>query len=172
MQYFSVAQCLGYVAFVLGVAAFLQKDDRRLKLLIACESLVYAMHFALLGNPPAAASALVSSVRTVLSLRTRSLIVAAVIVGVNLAVGVLFARSGAGWLPVVASAAATVAVFVLQGIRLRFVLLGCTALWLVNNVICRSVGGVLLESTIAVASISTIIRLFAERGRGLPAEGA
>jgi hypothetical protein len=43
---------------------------------------------------------------------------------------------------------------------------------LVNNVICRSVGGVLLESTIAVASISTIIRLFAERGRGLPAEGA
>jgi hypothetical protein len=35
MQFFSLAQSFGYAAFVLGVAAFLQKDDRRLKVLIA-----------------------------------------------------------------------------------------------------------------------------------------
>jgi len=40
------------LAFVLGRRGFPQKDDRRLKLLIACESLVYAMPLALLGNPP------------------------------------------------------------------------------------------------------------------------
>jgi hypothetical protein len=31
IDWFSPAQCVGYVAFVLGVTAFLQKDDRRFK---------------------------------------------------------------------------------------------------------------------------------------------
>jgi hypothetical protein len=165
IHFLSPAQCLGYVAFVLGVSAFLQKADRRLKLLNASECVAYAIHFALLGNPSAAASALVSAVRSFLSVRSRSPLLAAVLVAANIMVGVMFSRSGAGWLPVIASATATVAIFVLSGIPLRSVLLGCTLLWLVNNVLCRSVGGVALESTIAVASVSTIIRLALSRGR-------
>ncbi|MGA2449428.1 MAG: YgjV family protein [Polyangiaceae bacterium] len=161
----SPAQCLGYVAFVLGVAAFSQKSDRRLKLLNAGECVAYAIHFALLGHPSASASAMVSAVRSFLSVRSRSPFLAMLLIGVNITVGVVFSRSGAGWLPVIASAAATVAIFVLGGIPMRLVLLACTFLWLVNNVLCRSVGGVALESTIAVASVTTIVRLALSRGR-------
>jgi hypothetical protein len=165
MQFLSPAQCVGYVTFVLGVAAFLQTVDRRLKLLNGVQCIAYGIHFALLGNSAAAASSLVSSVRSFLSVRTRSPLLAALIVAINIVLGLVFSRGGAGWIPVIASSAATIAIFMLDGIPLRLVLLGCTVLWLVNNFLCRSVGGVLLESTIAVASVTTILRLAAARTR-------
>jgi vacuolar-type H+-ATPase subunit I/STV1 len=171
MQFLSPAQCVGYVALILGVAAFLQTADRRLKLLNGVQCIAYAIHFALLGNPTAAASSLVSSARSFLSVWTRSLFAAALLVTANLIAGMVFSRGGAGWIPVAASSAATVAIFLLSGIPLRLVLLGCTCLWLVNNVLCRSVGGIVLESSIAVASVSTIIRLAARRGDEASAGG-
>ena len=50
LDWFAPAQCVGYIAFVLGVACAMQKDDRRFKLFMAGECLAYIVHFALLGN--------------------------------------------------------------------------------------------------------------------------
>jgi hypothetical protein len=162
---FSLAQSVGYVAFVLGVAAFLQKSDRRLKGLNSCQSLVYGVHFALLGNPSAGASALLSGIRSYLSLKTRSPYLAALIIVVNVAFGFVLAKSAAGWLPVVGSCLATLAMFFMRGVRMRLVLLVCTSLWLTNNILSGSIGGTLLESTIATINIITITRLLKERSR-------
>lgn len=159
MRLLSTAQCLGYVAFSLGVVAFVQKLDRRLKVWIASESMVYALHFLLLANVTACLSALISGFRTLLSLKTRSLGLALLIMAVNILVAIRFARSGAHWLPVIASCAATLAIFKMQGIALRLVLLASTSLWLANNIISGSVGGTMLESVIAVANLSTIFRM-------------
>jgi hypothetical protein len=159
MQLFSPVQFLGYGAFVLGVAAFLQKTDRRLKILNANQCLVYSLHFVLLGNSSACASSLISALRSFLAVRTRSPWLAASIIAMNLAAGTMFARSGAGWLPVIASCAATVAIFCMQGIPMRLVLLGCTLLWLANNVLSGSIGGTLLELVIAVINLLTMIRM-------------
>lgn len=159
MQFFSPAQCIGYVAFVLGVTAFLQKDDRRLKLLVASECLAYTVHFRMLGNLPASLSAFVSSGRCLLALRTRSIVLAVLIIALNLALGVAFVTTNAGWLPVISSCLGTVAVFMLEGVAMRLVLMVCTLLWLTNNIITGSVGGTLLETTIAVANLATMIRL-------------
>ncbi|HWH72574.1 MAG TPA: YgjV family protein [Candidatus Sulfotelmatobacter sp.] len=160
MQFFSPAQCVGYVAFVLGVSAFLQKDDRRLKLLVAGECLAYTVHFWLLGNLAASLSACTSCGRCLLAIKTRSRLLAALIVGINLTLGVIFAKTQAAWLPVTASCLGTIAVFMLQGIAMRLVLLVCTFLWLANNIISGSIGGTLLETVIAIANISTMARLF------------
>ena len=164
MQLFSLAQCVGYVAFILGVGAFLQKVDRRLKFLLASESLAYSLHFALLGNFSAAASALISCFRSLLSMKTRSPWLAALIVGVYLVSGIAFARSAAGWLPVIGSAVATLAMFFMRGIPMRLVLLSSTLMWLANNIISKSIGGTLLEFCIAIINISTIIRIFRSPG--------
>lgn len=168
MDWFSPAQCLGYAAFVLGVAAFLQIVDKRLKLLIAGESLVYAVHFALLGNLPASASALISCVRSFLAVKRRPPLLAALIIVVNIAAGTLLVRRSTGWLPVVASCAATLAVFFLRGIPMRLVLLCCTLLWLANNIVSRSIGGISLESLIAIINVSTIGRMLVYGGRPFP----
>ena len=159
MDFFSPAQIAGYVALALGVTAFLQKSDRRLKFFNAVQSLVYALHFALLGNLPASASALVSSSRSFLSLRYRSLWLCAAYVAAIVGVGAVFVKSPAGWLPVIGSAVATIAIFTMRGIPFRCVLLLSTLLWLANNAISGSVGGTVLEIVNAVVNIFTIIRM-------------
>ncbi len=159
MNAFSPAQMVGYLALGLGITAFLQKNDSRLKFFNASQSLLYALHFLMLGNPPAAASALIASTRSFLALRYRSLYLAAVIVAVNLAAGAVFVHTGAGWLPVIASCAATIAIFTLQDIPLRLVLLACTLLWLTNDILSRSIGGTILELFIAGINISTMVRM-------------
>lgn len=156
---FSTAQCIGYIAFVLGVSAYSQRSDRRLKALNATESLVYAVHFVLLGNLSASASTLVSGIRSFLAVKYRSPWPAALIVLVNIALGFVFRNGGVGWLPVAASCFATVAVFQMQGIRMRLVLLGCTLLWLANNILTKSIGGTLLEFVIAILNIITMMRM-------------
>lgn len=168
MDYFSPAQCAGYVALVLGVWAFLHRDDRRMKLLLSLESVVYGAHFLMLGNLAAAGSATISAGRTYLSIRSKSLWVAAAAVGLNLVVGLKVARGGLSWLPVLASCVATVAFFTLDGLRLRMVLLMTTMAWLVNGWVSRSVGGVVLESLIATANATTLARMGWERMRSRP----
>lgn len=166
MDFLSFAQITGYAAFGLGVLAFAQADDRRLKLFNASQSLVYALHFHLLGNPAAAAAALVSGSRSALALKSRSPWLAAAMIAASIAVGLVFAGSGHGWLPVIASAIATVAMFLMKGVPMRLALFASTILWLINNILSGSIGGVLLEGTIAAVSAVTIFRLYRLRREG------
>jgi len=159
----SPAQLVGYVALVLGVSAFLQKSDTKLKVLIAVESLAYVVHFILLGNFTASGSALISCLRNLTSLKSRSPWWVVVFVAINLVIGVLLAKHLVGWLPIIASCLATGAVFLLHGIFMRLVLLVCTLLWLGNNILSGSVGGTVLEALIALTNLSTIVRLASER---------
>ena len=155
----SPAQLAGYVALVLGVSAFLQKSDTRLKVLIAAESVAYVAHFILLGNFPASGSAGVSCLRNLVSIRWRHPAWGALFIALNVAIGLSFAKGTAGWLPVTASCLATVAVFTLKGVPMRLVLLVCTLLWLVNNLLSGSVGGTVLEAIIAVVNLTTVCRM-------------
>jgi hypothetical protein len=159
MDFYSPAQVAGYVAFLLGVTAFLQRRDRRLKFFNACQSLAYALHFLLLGNLSASSTALISSVRSFLATRYQSWLLAVAIIAVNLCAAAAFVRSAAGWLPVIGSCTATVALFTMRGIPLRSVLLACTLMWLANNIISRSIGGTLLELVAATVNTSTMIRM-------------
>lgn len=162
MQWFSLAQIVGYVSFLLGAVAFLQRRDRRMKLWLVAQSATYAIHFFLLGNPAAAAISAVSGTRSYVATRSKSLLVAAVFIVVSFGVGFAFAGHGPGWLPVIASIAATVAMFTMSGVSLRLVLLGSTSLWLANDVISRSIGGTALEAMIAATNLWTILRMMRE----------
>ncbi|HEY4079952.1 MAG TPA: YgjV family protein [Burkholderiaceae bacterium] len=163
LDWFSPAQCVGYVAFVLGVGSFLQTDDRRFKLLMTGECLAYMLHFGLLGNPTALASSALSTLRSLLSLRTRSLWVAAAIIAANLTFGLTLAHRWSDWLPLCASCLGTLALFTLQGIRMRAVMLCGTALWIANNLIAGSIGGTALELVVAVVNTGTMLRLWRQQ---------
>jgi len=159
-SWYSLPQLVGYAAFMLGVASFLQTDDRRFKLLMAGECLAYVLHFALLGHPTAVASSLVSLTRSVLALHTRSPWVAAAVVAVNVALGLVLAQAPADWLPLAASCLGTLALFLLQGIAMRAVMLCGTLLWIANNLIAGSIGGTALELVVAAVNGVTIWRLW------------
>lgn len=163
MNFLSPAQCAGYLAFVVGILAFMQKNDQRLRFLNASQSLIYTLHFILLGNLAASASSAVSGVRSLLAMRTRSPILAVSILIIGILLGHVLVQEWYGWLPVIASSIATVAVFYLDGVAMRLVLLTSTLLWLTNNIFSGSIGGTLLELTVAIVNLSTIIRLHRER---------
>jgi hypothetical protein len=159
MQIFSPAQIVGYLALILGVTSFLQKSDQRLKFFNAVQSLVYALHFVLLGHLPACASSLVSSTRSFLALRYRSMWLGAAMIAANLALGVAFATNWAGWLPVIGSCIATYAIFSMRGIPFRLVLLASTLCWLANDIVTGSIGGTVLEVANATINIATMVRI-------------
>lgn len=168
IDWFSPAQCVGYAAFVLGVSSFAQKDDRRFKLFMAAECFAYIVHFLLLGKPTAVASSTVSLLRSVLALYTRSTWIAAAIVALNLGLGIALATRWSDWLPLGASCIGTLALFLMEGIRMRLAMLCGTGLWIANNLIAGSVGGTALELVIAAVNIVTIRRM-AREARALPA---
>jgi hypothetical protein len=158
-SFFEPAQLLGYLAFALGLACFAQTDDRRFKLFMALECLSYALHFALLGQPTAVASSLVSLGRSVAAIRSRSPWVAGFFIALSLGLGAWLQTGWLSLLPIAASCIGTTALFFLQGVRMRLLMLVGTLLWLVNNLVVGSIGGSLLEATIALTNGWTIWRL-------------
>lgn len=162
-DWLSPAQCFGYVAFALGVASFLQRDDRRFKLFMTGECIALVVHFLMLGVPTAAASSLVSVARSVTSLYSRSAWVAVGFVTLNIALGLQFATTWWSWFPLLASCIGTLALFLLEGVRMRLAMLLGTLLWLTNNILSGSIGGTALELVIAVANSYTIFRMLFAR---------
>lgn len=160
---FSLPQLVGYVAFILGVACFLQKNDVRFKLFMSGECIAYVVHFSLLGNPTAVASSLVSTTRSVLSIYTRSIWVAVVVVAINLGMGIMLVEHAWNWLPLIASCIGTLALFLLQGIPMRLTMLLGTVLWIANNIISGSIGGSALEIVIAAVNLVTIRRMWRQQ---------
>ena len=69
MKYYWFAQSIGVVAFVVGINHFFNRSDRRFKQQLSAYSAIIGVHFLLMGRP-AGMSALLNSIRTLISLRT------------------------------------------------------------------------------------------------------
>lgn len=156
---FSLPQIIGYFAFLFGVISFAQKDDTRMKLLNSAQTLVYAIHFTLLGNLPAAGSNLVSVARNLLSLKTRSPYVGATLVAATIVLGIHTVHHPTGLIPVVAVIISIIGTFRFDGVPLRICFLCCTVMWLANNLLSHSYGGIALEFTIGATNFITIVRM-------------
>jgi hypothetical protein len=152
----SIPQLFGYVAFFLGINTFRQKNDRYFKLYMVGECIAYVIHFYLLGNPSASASAAVSATRSALSLYTRSVWVAIGVIVVNTIIGASLVEHWWNWMPLIASCIGTLALFLLEGVRMRIVMLFGTALWIVNNLASGSIGGSALELVIFTVNSYTV----------------
>jgi hypothetical protein len=156
---FSPAQLVGYLAFVLGVTAFLQKTDWKLKSFNAAESLAYFFHFLLLGNPSAVVSAIISSVRSLLSIKIRSAPLAVFFIVLNIVLGVAFCTNPWGLFAILGTCLATWAALTMEGVPMRVLFLMSTFCWLTNNIASGSIGGTVLETFIALANGTTIVRM-------------
>ena len=156
---FSTAQMFGYAVLIVGLVTFSRKRDTHFKGWLIGQNLLYAIHFYLMGNLAAMVGSMLSSTRTLLSLYTRSMVVVVMLLAVNVLLGFWVVKAAWNVIPLTATAIATVAMFRLQGLRLRYVMLLCTALSLTNNILTGSIGGTAMEIMIAVMSCITIFRL-------------
>lgn len=158
-----LAQGVGFISFALGIWAFYQKDDRKLKVLMLIFNLNHVLHFLLLGSLVSALSALLSSLRTAAAIYTASKRVAWLFIVLGLSSGAYLADSVLDMLPMLGMAIGTYAVFVLKGIKMRIAFLLGTLCWLVNNVLVGSIGGTLLEATLLCVNGGTVWRLLRDK---------
>lgn len=163
------AQWPGWAAFVLGVACFAQTDDRRFRWLMAGECLCLTVHFAWLGQPAAAASTAVSLTRALVSLRWRAAWLPWLFIAVNTGFAIAFYQSPLSLMPLAASICGTWALFRLQGLRMRALMLVGSLTWVLHNAWVGSVGGTLLELVMAAVNARTIWQLWRQ---ARPADGA
>jgi hypothetical protein len=87
MTAYWLAQGVGVIAFLIGITTFINRDERRFRLQLAVYSAVIGVHFFLMGAAPAGMSAGLNALRTVISLRTRSLWVMTVFILLTLILG-------------------------------------------------------------------------------------
>ncbi|MCM0978734.1 YgjV family protein, partial [Klebsiella pneumoniae] len=87
MTAYWLAQGVGVIAFLIGITTFINRDERRFRLQLAVYSAIIGVHFFLMGAGPAGMSAGLNALRTVISLRTRSLWVMTVFILLTLILG-------------------------------------------------------------------------------------
>lgn len=126
---------------------------------MALECLAYVLHFALLGQWTASASATVSLGRSLAAVRYPSKAVGLFFMALSVACGLWLYTSWVSWLPITASVLGTFALFFLKHVRMRLVMLSGTVLWLIHNYWVGSLGGTLLEGVLCIVNLITLIRM-------------
>jgi hypothetical protein len=158
--FWTLPQLMGWGAFFLGMASFLQTSDRRFKQWMALECAAYVVHFVLLGQWAASASAAVSLGRSLAAVHYPYKAVGLVFMAMSLLCGALLYTSWISWLPITASVLGTFALYFLRDIAMRLVMLCGTVLWLVHNYWVGSAGGTVLEGVLCLVNAVTIWRLW------------
>ena len=148
-----IAQIIGFIAFALGVTAFLQKDDKKLRLIMMAQALTLCVHFILLGRHTGAASVFVTGVRNGVSVFGWAQKIAPVFFVAVLFFGWLTYDSPVDIFPILAGVIGTTAFFYLSGIRMRLTLVLSSSMWLIHNIIVGSIGPAFMEAFMMGAGI-------------------
>lgn len=158
-----IAQALGFVSFALGMYAFYQKDDKKLKVIMMVFSLNHMLHYLLLGSIVSALSAMLAAIRTGTAIYVSSKRVAAIFILIGGGSGWYLADSLSDLWSILGMCIGTYAVFALKGIPMRIAFLIGAMCWLTNNILVGSIGGSLLEATLISVNTFTIYRLLREQ---------
>ncbi|MCF6143369.1 MULTISPECIES: YgjV family protein [Pseudoalteromonas] len=158
-----IAQGFGFLSFLLAMLCFMQKDDRRLKLIMIVMNLNHALHFYLLNAVTSSLCCLFSAARTAVSIKSKATWLACIFVTLTALIGYFTAQQWTEYIAVLGACLGSYALFCLTGITMRWVLLSGSCLWLINNIIVGSIGGVLLEAMVIVINLMTIYRLNEQR---------
>lgn len=158
-----LAQIAGWLAAAAAIIAMLQKSDVRLKQGLIVHTVLYGVHFALLGLPTAVISCVIALARISFSIYTRSLLCAAVLIIISVATALTLSRSTVEILPLAASVVLTLSLFRFDGIKLRLGLLAGSILWFIHNVYVQSWGGIFLETCFCLSTLWGLWNLVREQ---------
>lgn len=167
MTFYWFAQAVGVLAFLVGITMFFNRSDRRFKQQLSLYSAVIGIHFLLMGAAPAGMSALLNAVRTLVSLRTRSLWVMVIFISLTLFFGLGEAKHLMELLPVGATVVSTWALFRTRGLTTRCIMWCSTFCWVIHNIWLESIGGTLIEGSFLVMNGINIIRFYRLQQRGI-----
>ena len=157
--YFIFVQALGVLAMCFDVYATLNKSDKRLVLFHVLGCYTYAIHFYLLGAVSGAVTELLSGTRLAVSMFNKHKYIAYGFIAVYLALIPVLVTTPLDALPLIASIIFTIAVYFLEGIRMRLLFLCNFILWLTYCIYTGSLGGMISYAIMFSATCLTIFKL-------------
>jgi hypothetical protein len=167
-----LGQIVSLIALGFCVAAFANKDDRRLFLLLIAANAAFAVQFALLESWVASGITCIVTVRIVLArMYHRNLYIMSVLLLATVGAALLAWSDWADAPALVAGILGTIGMFAFRGRAMRWWLSGAAFCWVLSNVLAGSIGGVTAESLILTTGLVTIWRLDLERRRLQPESG-
>lgn len=167
MTAYWLAQGVGVIAFLVGITTFINRDERRFKKQLSVYSAIIGVHFFLMGAFPAGSSAMLNAIRTLITLRTRSLWVMALFIVLTAGIGLAKFHHPMELLPVAGTLVSTWALFRCQGLTMRCIIWCSTACWVIHNFWLGSIGGTLIEGSFLVMNGLNILRFWRMQQRGI-----
>ncbi|PSV21819.1 hypothetical protein C0W44_06315 [Photobacterium leiognathi subsp. mandapamensis] len=159
----NLAQTIGMVAFFIGATAFLHSDGRRFRLHLMLFQIVLCSHFVMMGALVAAFGCGISAIRSYASTKTQSTPVMLFFIAMLWVMGVPQLEYYYEILTILGSSVATYALFKMQGITMRLLVMFNSFCWIINNFLLGSIGGTLMELTFIMVNSATILRMYYTR---------
>ena len=161
-----IAKAIGFMAFFITCAGYLSRSDDKLKLAIAVSAGLLSFHYVLLAAWVAAASLLVNFVRNQISRKRQGISWFVGFAIIQLAVSVILYQTVRDIFPILGSLISGYALFCERGRRLRILMIICTIMWLINNILLLSYGAMLQDSLSIIANVIGIAKIAKVKGIG------
>lgn len=163
MQWLSLPQNIGYVAYAISFCGCLQKKDRNLFAFMGTAWLLFGLHHFFMGNLTACASGVVIMARMYLSIWYKGAKMAFPFAIIAVFFAVLTYQSPYSLLPLGAVLLATFGSAYSTGIGVRVSFMSGSCLWLIHNFAMKSIGGMALDITNIVMYSVTCFRLYKDK---------
>ena len=168
-----IGQIVGLLALGLCIAAFANKRDDRLLLILILANVAFAVQFLLLGGWVAGSISGLIVVRILLVRRFKNnrFVMCAMLAATGL-VAFLTWQGPLDVIPLLAGLIGTYAMFMLSGIRMRVLLAIAAACWMLANYVSGSFGAFIAEALILLTNAFTIWRIHSEISRDRVAQAS
>ncbi len=153
-------QISGFLAMIIVLIAYFQKDDKSVKKLMLLSSLFWGTHFYLLGVYSGLAATIIWIVRLLLSMKyARSFRAFLSIVIITLITGYFTFDGLLSLLPIMTSLTGAYSYFFLEKVKLRLAMMFNSSSWLVYHVYIGSLSGVVNEIFTQIILLATVYRM-------------
>lgn len=152
-------QGIGFIGYVIGLWAGLQKKDDRLFLGFSVAFLFFTAHHWLLNNQMAAASALLIGIRMYLNRSLNGLIIAVPFSIAACILAYFTYQDFYSLMPLTAVLVATIGTAYTKGIKLRYILMCCCLCWLIHDTAKGSYAGTVQDLTNISVYLYTIFAM-------------
>ena len=157
------AQILGIVALCCSVCSFQQNNHKRILFFQILSGTLFTIHFTMIGATLGGVLNLIGTFRSIVFYNkdkkwangTKWLYIFS---GIFIITGIFFWEGYISLLPMVSMVISTVCFWVTNPKKVRLLMLPASPLWLVYNLINKSIGGFLTESFVLCSVIVGMIR--------------
>lgn len=158
-----IAQAVGTLAALIGIAAFQLRRDGALFLALAASAFVWAIHFVILAAAAAAAINVVTGLRNLSGMWIRSRAVGLLFAAGYVAAAAWYYESAWDLLPLFAVLSGTAAVFFVRGLWVRGCFLAGSVLWVIFNIHAGSLPGIAMMAADGASNLIFILRRLSGR---------